>query len=712
MIRFLFFISLFILPRAEAAVSLVLVGKIPGEYVGRERSEAHFGFVAMEGRLVKAVRALEFSELSNSLAEFPEARVVYLNRGENGSYDIIYPGLINLHNHTKQNVLPVWGLARGQFENRFEWRPWGDYKKSVSGNMNPWIGFGSPLTCAAFRWSELMAITQGTTYLQGPSSCVDNFGIHRVEDAKAFLSKKKAVQAPTDTIIPADMVFVWNTLGPRIRRGQTYEEALSSVLTEGDGEWSGCPGLRGIVNPNNVNSPEVLAILSDQDQLREACGIVSKEAEEKLPPKFVRYVYWVHKTIASRKSFLRDPNYSAVITHLAEGRAGDPYNQREFQILEMLGLIGPRINLVHAVGVDDAGIAKMIQTGMGVVWSPFSNLLLYGETLNLRRILRQEKAQGAKLLIALGSDWTPTGTKGVLEELSVASAYIDEAGLGADFSDESLYRMVTENPARMIGHWEIDPSKGEHGIGRIAEGAMASLIVLDSKDPNPYRNLVRHGGERTLGLVVVDGRPVYGKENYLQAAGFNLTDAEVLSLHPNLEDLSLDPSLPALPASLSGGTSDDDDEGSGGPKKDKEAQLARIAGFLSGRNISVNDACGFTEKRYFVRQNSLAANGLEGFRETSGLDLDRYQDIAKLLGISLLTQSRNRASKVDPEFLVDKFPPLLACNNLSHSERVRTMILPEGRGQRDIDARDRSSRRARDRLGEVPRKLAESYPEL
>jgi hypothetical protein len=43
--------------------------------------------------------------------------------------------------------------------------------------------------------------------------------------------------------------------------------------------------------------------------------------------------------------------------------------------------------------------------GMGLIWSPFSNLLLYGETANIA------SAKSAKVTIALGSDWTPTGSK-------------------------------------------------------------------------------------------------------------------------------------------------------------------------------------------------------------------------------------------------------------------------------------------------------------
>ena len=90
------------------------------------------------------------------------------------------------------------------------------------------------MTCAAFRWSEIQAMVVGTTYLQGPSSCVENFGIHQVESKNAFpQSKKQRVQAPTDLILPADMVFVWQTLKPIMeRQNKSYEEALAQVINE------------------------------------------------------------------------------------------------------------------------------------------------------------------------------------------------------------------------------------------------------------------------------------------------------------------------------------------------------------------------------------------------------------------------------------------------------------------------------------------------
>ena len=138
------------------------VAQIPGEYVGKEKQQFHMGIISVQGKLITDVRALNESELTQ-LSEIKNA--VHLKRGE--SYLAMYPGLIDLHNHPKQSLLPLWDHAHGQFANRHEWRDWSVYSHSLGGNMNPWSGNGTVEKVAAFRWSELQAVVLGTTLMQG-----------------------------------------------------------------------------------------------------------------------------------------------------------------------------------------------------------------------------------------------------------------------------------------------------------------------------------------------------------------------------------------------------------------------------------------------------------------------------------------------------------------------------------------------------------------
>ena len=49
-----------------------------------------------------------------------------------------------------------------------------------------------------------------------------------------------------------------------------------------------------------------------------------------------------------------------------------------------------------------------------MVWSPLSNYLLYGESTDIRA------AKNAGILIGIGRDWAPSGSKNLLGELKVA----------------------------------------------------------------------------------------------------------------------------------------------------------------------------------------------------------------------------------------------------------------------------------------------------
>ena len=71
--------------------------------------------------------------------------------------------------------------------------------------------------------------------------------------------------------------------------------------------------------------------------------------------------------------------------------------------------------------------------------------------------------------VALGSDWAPTASKNLLNELKVARIHSDDQQLG--LTDLELVQMVTVNPARMLG-WqgslgsiESDQARGHHRRG-------------------------------------------------------------------------------------------------------------------------------------------------------------------------------------------------------------------------------------------------------
>lgn len=708
----LIFLALLFVCTARAESLVAFEGLIPGIYVNQDKSKFFHATLVVD-RDTRLIHSIETNqEIMKALKSNLSIEHIELKRGDH--WDVMYPGLIDLHNHTKYNNIGVLSSVKGQFANRFEWRPWGPYKKAVSGNINPWSGYGKAVTCAIFRWSELQAMTLGTTYLQGPSSCVDQFAIHRVEKSDAYVSDKANVQAPTDIVVPGDMVFVWNTLGPIIREIHkqsdpssldyklAYEEAMARTINKY------CPGFaeKGILINRETVRGDALQYLKDKDLLTEVCQ------QEDLPDKFIRYVYWLHKSIIGKKLYaesIAQGQGSAIIAHLAEGRQDDPYNQKEFEVIQLLGLDMPHVNFVHGVGISPDGLMVMGQKQMGLIWSPYSNLLLYSQTLDIK------KATEAGVLLALGSDWLPTGTRGVLEEVKLARNYILKMGLAGVIQantrssnlDEALYKMLTENPAKMINHWQGPQAdkwangESQGGIGTLAKGAMATFIVTTKKHGNPYTNLVKEVSAKEINLVVVDGNIQYGNLSYLNQA------KKEFELMPNgqhdMEVFQKD-NVPFYVTPVS--------------KQEEFNLIVELSQYIqanAGRATGTN-VCEFTEDKGFVHQDSLnEESALIEFKQASGMNLDRYADIQKLIGINLATQTRNRndPEKGDPDYIIEDFSPMFSCNDQVYTQRLTHFVHPDPKVQTDeysLNLLKRDDLIQSQNLGKTPKRLADQYP--
>jgi|GEM_PF-6679366 len=699
---------------AEASDKLVLVGKVPGRYLtGKAKTQSFLASVVIENGIIKSVTPIAASAIAN-LSKNESGKVIVLGNASKNSFDVIYPGLFDLHNHTKQNMLPVWDEAHGQFGNRFEWRDWSRYTEAVSQNMNPWIkDYGGVVECAAFRWSELQAMVLGTTYLQGPSSCVTDFAIHHVEGGDGFLFEKTDaagkpivaklnVQAPTDIVDPDSNTFVWDEVRPNVLKGDSFSKALEKVV------FKKCPDLKEKINAaydksttelqNALKSAEekyakkqdsktlasvedarysvnrelmldkgVLKIITDKPLLEKNCSDVH--------PKFLRYMSFYHPTIAGKIDYVNHPHRSSIIAHLSEGRRLDPYNMVEFELLKIFGLDKKNFNLIHGVGIDTKGFKHMATKGMGLIWSPFSNFLLYGQTAD---ILAAHKA-GVKL--ALGSDWTPTGSKSVLEELKIARNYVKQAGIATTFNDEYLYKMVTENSAEMINQLEVKEGDGHHGAGKVVADAIASLIIVKEKNKNPHTNLITaEAGD--INLVLIKGKPLYGNVSYLKKYDASVEYESMPAYYEGLNQLV---------------QADDKGVATGSANKlptltleelkqaDAPAKLLlKIASSKVLKELEAVDSCNFAEEKGFVFQNSLKANTASSktsaadnmilFEKETGLNLDRAGDIEKLLGSLLLTQSKNITGQGNVSRSVTYMPSLHSCNDQKYAERFANFM--------------------------------------
>lgn len=221
------------------------------------------------------------------------------------------------------------------------------------------------------------------------------------------------------------------------------------------------------------------------------------------------------------EDYLKQDNATALL-HLSEGV--DDRARSWFDNLRMSArkwAITERLCGVHALALDEERIRRLAKNKGSMVWSPLSNLMLYGRTADMATFRREG------VLIGLGSDWAPTGSKNLLGELKVAWAINSAEDHG--FSYEDLVAMATRNAARILG-WS------DH-LGSLAEGKIADLLVLEGQSGDPYRQLVC-ALELDIRLVTIGGAARLGVPEWVDALAHKTETVTVGSqtLALNLED--------------------------------------------------------------------------------------------------------------------------------------------------------------------------------
>jgi cytosine/adenosine deaminase-related metal-dependent hydrolase len=189
-----------------------------------------------------------------------------------------------------------------------------------------------------------------------------------------------------------------------------------------------------------------------------------------------------------------DPRWEGLFLHLAEGT--DAAAAEEFDFLVARGLLSDKANAIHGTALDRADFDAMAAVGSGLVWSPRSNLELYGTTTDVGAAL------DAGVEVSLSPDWAVTGSSNMLDELRVAAQWNTDH-LGGRLSDEDLVDMVTSIPAHQAG---IDDE-----VGSIRPGLRADLLVVDGDHNDPYGALV-DARPADVELVMVGGEAVYGAD--------------------------------------------------------------------------------------------------------------------------------------------------------------------------------------------------------
>jgi 5-methylthioadenosine/S-adenosylhomocysteine deaminase len=208
--------------------------------------------------------------------------------------------------------------------------------------------------------------------------------------------------------------------------------------------------------------------------------------------------------LAPIRQRLANHQLHAFLIHLSEGGHQDASAAREFVMLKGRGLLMPGVALIHGVALQPENFVEMAAQGVGLIWSPRSNLELYGSTADVAA------AKAAHVKIAVAPDWSPTGSDGLLAELNYAAAWNDTQK-PHPFTDQELVAMATAVPADLIG--------ASDRLGALEPGHDADVLVIrpegDAGKHDAYWTLT-HATASQVTLVMVGGEPLYGDPDFLE----------------------------------------------------------------------------------------------------------------------------------------------------------------------------------------------------
>ena len=200
------------------------------------------------------------------------------------------------------------------------------------------------------------------------------------------------------------------------------------------------------------------------------------------------------------------------VVHMEEGYAGrsvdrefDSYAGRDTRTVSLFESMVPlpfrNAVFIHSIGLSAAQLDESGREGARIVWSPSSNMVLYGRTADIAGML----ARG--LIVGLGPDWTPSGSDEMLSELRYAQGYGHDNGIDA-LSARQLWQMSTADGADVVDL--------ASAIGSLTVGYHADVAVFGRTSADPYQAVI-DSRARDVRLVLIDGVAYYG-DVALQAA--------------------------------------------------------------------------------------------------------------------------------------------------------------------------------------------------
>lgn len=158
----------------------------------------------------------------------------------------------------------------------------------------------------------------------------------------------------------------------------------------------------------------------------------------------------------------------------------DAYGKRPLEYADELGLLGPDTFIAHGVHVNEAELSILAETGTHVIHCPASNMKLASGIAPVQEMLDRD------VTVGIGTDGAASNNDlDPFDEMrDAAMSGKIAAGDAAAVPAEAVVRMATEAGASILGLSD----------GRIEEGAMADLAIIDFSKPHltPVHDYVSH----------------------------------------------------------------------------------------------------------------------------------------------------------------------------------------------------------------------------
>ena len=211
--------------------------------------------------------------------------------------------------------------------------------------------------------------------------------------------------------------------------------------------------------------------------------------------------------IASGCAYPKTPTPAAEFTggsyfpHIAEGVNAAAEN--ELTCMSADKVVTAQTSIIHAAGINAKDAQSIKDNGARVVWSPRTNVDLYGNTAPVTIL----KKLGVP--ISLGTDWLPSGSMNMLRELQCADA-LNQKYYAKAFSDEELWQMATINAAAAVG------AGGQ--VGSLAKGLVGDIAIFNGTTNKAHRAVIGASAPDVV-LVLRGGKALYGDDAVVAGAG-------------------------------------------------------------------------------------------------------------------------------------------------------------------------------------------------